>query len=63
VLYLGSRRAEERSPHNIPFIALGTALLWFGWFGFNAGSELAVNDITVVAFINTHLAASVAAVT
>ena len=63
VLYLGSRRAEEKSPHNIPFIAIGTALLWFGWFGFNAGSELAVDDITIVAFINTHLAASVAAVT
>ena len=63
VLYLGNRRVEERAPHNIPFIALGTALLWFGWFGFNAGSELAVDDITVVAFINTHLAASVAAVT
>ena len=63
VLYLGSRRAEEKSPHNVPFIAIGTALLWFGWFGFNAGSELAVDDITIVAFINTHLAASVAAVT
>ena len=42
VLYLGNRRAAERSPHNIPSIALGTALLWFGWFGFNAGSQLVV---------------------
>jgi Amt family ammonium transporter len=63
VLYLGSRRSEERAPHNIPFIALGTALLWFGWFGFNAGSELAADDIAVVAFINTQLAAAVAALT
>ena len=63
VLYLGSRRTEEAHTHNIPFIAVGTALLWFGWFGFNAGSELAVDDITVVAFINTHLAASFGAVT
>lgn len=63
VLYLGSRRAEERALHNIPFIALGTALLWFGWFGFNAGSELAADDIAVVAFINTQLAAAVAALT
>ena len=63
VFYLGSRRATERSPHNIPFIALGSALLWFGWFGFNAGSQLAVDNVTIVAFVNTHLAASFAAVT
>ena len=63
VLYVGSRRTSEKAPHNIPFIALGTALLWFGWFGFNAGSELAVDEITILAFVNTHLAASVAALT
>ena len=63
VLYLGRRRSPEHAPHNIPFIALGTTLLWFGWFGFNAGSELAVDEITIVAFVNTHLAASVAALT
>lgn len=63
VLYVGSRRASEKGPHNIPFVALGAALLWFGWFGFNAGSELAVDEITIVAFVNTHLAASFAAVT
>ena len=63
VLFLGSRRATEKAPHNIPFVALGTALLWFGWFGFNAGSELAVDEITVLAFVNTHLAASIAAFT
>lgn len=63
VFYLGSRRATERSPHNVPFIALGSALLWFGWFGFNAGSQLVVDNVTIVAFVNTHLAASFAAVT
>jgi Amt family ammonium transporter len=63
VFYLGSRREKEHGPHNIPFIAIGTALLWFGWFGFNAGSELAADNIAVIAFINTQLAASIAAVT
>jgi len=62
VLYVGKRRAPD-APHNIPFIALGTGLLWFGWYGFNAGSELAVDHITAIAFLNTDLAASFAAVT
>jgi len=62
VLYVGQRRFAD-SPHNIPFIALGTGLLWFGWYGFNAGSELKVDDITSLAFLNTDLAASFAAVT
>ena len=62
VLYIGKRKVVD-SPHNIPFIALGTGLLWFGWYGFNAGSELKVDDITSVAFLNTDLAASFAAVT
>jgi Amt family ammonium transporter len=62
VLYVGKRRYLD-TPHNIPFIALGTGLLWFGWYGFNAGSELKVDDITAQAFLNTDLAASFAAVT
>jgi ammonium transporter, Amt family len=62
VLYVGKRKFVD-SPHNIPFIALGTGLLWFGWYGFNAGSELKVDDITSLAFLNTDLAASFAAVT
>ena len=62
VLYVGKRKFVD-SPHNIPFIALGTGLLWFGWYGFNAGSELKVDYITSLAFLNTDLAASFAAVT
>jgi len=62
VLYVGKRRFLD-TPHNIPFIALGTGLLWFGWYGFNAGSELKVDHITSLAFLNTDLAASFAAVT
>ena len=62
VLYVGKRKFVD-APHNIPFIALGTGLLWFGWYGFNAGSELKVDDITAIAFLNTDIAASFAAVT
>ncbi len=62
VLYVGKRRFAD-APHNIPYIALGTGLLWFGWYGFNAGSELKVDFITSLAFLNTDIAASFAAVT
>src|SRR6202158_2279553 len=62
VLYVGRRKFVD-SAHNIPFIALGTGLLWFGWYGFNAGSELKVDDITATAFLNTDIAASFAATT
>lgn len=63
VFFLGARRVSEPEPHNVPFVALGTALLWFGWFGFNAGSALAVNEITTLAFINTQIGAAFAGVT
>jgi Amt family ammonium transporter len=43
-------------PHNVPFVLLGAALLWFGWFGFNAGSALAANSIAALAFVTTMLA-------
>jgi Amt family ammonium transporter len=63
VLYVGRRRVAEKGPHSIPLVALGTGLLWFGWYGFNAGSELQVDSITAMAFVNTDLAASFAAIT
>ncbi|MGE5480250.1 MAG: ammonium transporter [Chloroflexota bacterium] len=63
VFYVGKRKVSEEGPHNLPLVALGTGLLWFGWYGFNAGSELMVDNITVQAFINTDIAASFAAIT
>ncbi len=60
VLYVGKRRFGDSVPHSIPLVALGTGLLWFGWYGFNAGSELKVDAITGLAFLNTDIAASFA---
>lgn len=62
VLYVGRRKVEDRGPHSIPLVALGTGLLWFGWYGFNAGSEFRVDSVTAVAFLNTDIAASFAAI-
>lgn len=62
VLFVGRRRIAESGPHSIPLVALGTGLLWFGWYGFNAGSELQVDSITALAFVNTDIAASCAAI-
>lgn len=62
VFYVGKRQMKTTEPHNIPMIAQGTALLWFGWYGFNAGSELRVDAITAAAFLNTDIAASFAAI-
>jgi Amt family ammonium transporter len=62
VLYVGKRRVRDHGPHSIPLVALGTGLLWFGWYGFNAGSEFRVDSVTAVAFLNTDVAASFAAV-
>lgn len=61
ILVLGRRRgwpAEPMTPHNLPFTLLGTGILWFGWFGFNAGSAVAANGIAAQALMNTFLAAS-----
>ena len=63
ILYVGRRNVVENIPHNVPLIALGTGLLWFGWYGFNAGSEFAGGQITASAFLNTDIAASFAGAT
>jgi ammonium transporter, Amt family len=65
-LVLGPRAASELKqtrPNNVPYVILGTALLWFGWFGFNAGSALAANAVAVNALVVTNLAAAAAGVT
>lgn len=61
-IFLGKRReqGDERIPANIPFVMLGAALLWLGWFGFNAGSSLAANAIAIKAFLNTNTASATA---
>lgn len=61
VAVVGQRRGhgtEPMPPHNLPFTVLGTGMLWFGWFGFNAGSALAADGTAVQALVNTHLAAA-----
>ncbi|HZG95267.1 MAG TPA: ammonium transporter [Mycobacteriales bacterium] len=61
VLVIGKRRGYPRDnmhPHSLPLTLLGTGILWFGWFGFNAGSALGANGLAVQAFVNTHLAAA-----
>jgi Amt family ammonium transporter len=65
-LFLGKRRGfgkEPMPPHNLPFAVVGAALLWVGWFGFNAGSELAADGLAGLAFLTTSTAASTALVT
>ena len=62
-LVIGKRRGYDNiptPPHNLPFTVLGAGLLWFGWFGFNAGSALAANGIAVSAFVTTNTAAAAA---
>ena len=63
---LGPRKTGEREhhvPHNVPFVILGASLLWFGWFGFNAGSALSAGGLATLAFVTTNLSAAAAVVT
>jgi Amt family ammonium transporter len=65
VLVMGKRKGldtEDMHPHNLTMTALGTGLLWFGWFGFNAGSALSASSSAVAAFVNTNTAAAAATV-
>ncbi len=66
VLIIGKRhikKGEKVLPHNVTYVALGAALLWFGWFGFNGGSALGSNGLAAIAFANTDIAASLAMIT
>jgi ammonium transporter, Amt family len=56
-----NKGAHAARPSNVPFVILGAALLWFGWFGFNAGSALAINGVAVNALVTTNIAAAFAA--
>jgi Amt family ammonium transporter len=62
-LFLGRRMNREETPANIPFVLLGTGMLWFGWFGFNAGSAFSAGADAVLAFANTNLASATAMIT
>ncbi|MBC8084294.1 MAG: ammonium transporter [Hymenobacter sp.] len=65
-LVMGPRKAHQDnsfSTPNVPFVLLGTGLLWFGWFGFNAGSALGANELASLSFVNTNLASAAALIT
>lgn len=59
-IFLGRRTNKHHNPANIPFVILGAAMLWLGWFGFNAGSSLAADSIAIKAFLNTNTASATA---
>ena len=63
VMVLGKRKNSAHIPTNIPFVLLGTGMLWFGWFGFNAGSALAANSTAALAFATTTIASASAMMT
>lgn len=59
-IFMGKRTHLADEPSNIPYVMLGTGMLWFGWFGFNGGSALAANETAVLAFLNTNTASATA---
>jgi len=63
IFYVKDRVDKSSTPNSIPLVAIGSGLLWFGWYGFNAGSEVQVDFITSLAFLNTDIAASFATMT
>ncbi len=63
VLFIGKRKYTDERAHNIPLFTIGAALLWFGWFGFNAGNAFAADGVAVLAFVNTQIGAAFAAMT
>ncbi|WP_448583601.1 ammonium transporter [Thermocrinis sp.] len=60
-LVLGRRKEKTLIPNNLPMVVIGAGLLWFGWFGFNAGSAVASNELAAIAFLNTNTATAIAA--
>jgi Amt family ammonium transporter len=62
VFYVKARVDKSSTPNSIPLVAIGSGLLWFGWYGFNAGSEVSVDFVTSLAFLNTDIAASFATI-
>jgi Amt family ammonium transporter len=65
-LIIGHRKGylqDSMTPHNLPMTVTGTAILWFGWFGFNAGSALSSGELSTMAFVTTHIGAAAATVT
>jgi Amt family ammonium transporter len=62
VIYVGARKDKDSTPNSIPLVAIGSGLLWFGWYGFNAGSEVQVDTVTSLSFLNTDIAASFATI-
>ncbi len=62
-IFLGKRKHQADEPSNIPYVMLGTGMLWFGWFGFNGGSALAANETATLAFLTTNTASATAMLT
>lgn len=62
-MFIGKRRNQHHAPSNITYVMLGTGMLWFGWFGFNAGSSLAANGTAAIAFATTTISSATAMMT